>query len=329
MQKAHHQNTTLTLVSALRYGFETVGAQPLLILLPILFDLFFWLGPRMSVQPAFAELLTLFDDPAFTVEMTVAEREVFQEQIISVRDFALEFGSVFNAYALRPFFPFGVPAIFDMLHPGYTPIPASVTEVNSFSAILLPAISATVIGHLGVSLYLALISYQIKHTRLDLAAVWAGLPRFSARLAILLVINTIVYIGFTLISGMLTAFFLVFNLSFMLPIVGTLALGYTGVSCLWMFMLVIDDQCSPIDAMRRGFKLLRQRSTMLSSLAMIVFVSSFVLGSFWGRVPSGSWAMLIGIIGQAIVSTGLIVAAIAYCRSLYFETQPQQVAVTV
>ena len=73
----------LGVIGCLRAGFEVVGRNPWLVGLPVLLDLFLWLGPRLSIEPLVDTLVRMLKmqpiaDPSAARQVTQAT-ELLQE----------------------------------------------------------------------------------------------------------------------------------------------------------------------------------------------------------------------------------------------------------
>ncbi len=72
----------LGLIDTLSSGFKVVQRRPWLILLPILLDLWLWLGPRWSIQPLVDSLLNLWRPESLPADMAAA-MEPYRELVVA------------------------------------------------------------------------------------------------------------------------------------------------------------------------------------------------------------------------------------------------------
>ena len=95
----------LGVVGCLMAGFELIGQRLWLIALPVLLDLFLWLGPRLSVAPLLNEL-------AAFLRVQPAPDVVTATQVMEVTQFLEEMGGRLNLFAFLGNLPFlNVPSL--------------------------------------------------------------------------------------------------------------------------------------------------------------------------------------------------------------------------
>jgi hypothetical protein len=68
--------------------------------------------------------------------------------------------------------------------------------------------------------------------------------------------------------------------------------------------------------MREGFRLTRKTVPGTAVLFLIVLVVSQGLDLVWTVPPESSWMAVIGVIGHAFVTTGLLAATFVYYRDV-------------
>jgi hypothetical protein len=66
------------------------------------------------------------------------------------------------------------------------------------------------------------------------------------------------------------------------------------------------------DAIRSSILLVRQNRLSSAGLLVVAVLISLGLSTIWNMPPSESWARLVGIAGNAFVSTGLVIATFVY-----------------
>jgi len=84
------QNTEqkpLTVIDALSSGFELVLRNPWILILPVLLDLFLWLGPQISAKPLFEQAIPLLDQivPKFTAALPADSMTDLQSNVDSLK----------------------------------------------------------------------------------------------------------------------------------------------------------------------------------------------------------------------------------------------------
>ena len=283
----------------------------MLVAVPLLLDLFLWLGPRLSIEPVLAhagELLTT----ALTAEGTGIE----VSQIQWVRLWLDQMMEQFNLFvALQPGPVIGVPSLMSnptlLIEEGGAswPLPYARPEivVSSTLAALGWSLGLAALG-LGLNaIYVRAVGIAVID---DLAypvdgpdgwiAVWQRIVGFVLSL-ILLFIPIGGIAGFLialvgLISGYIAqvllmtlisfAFFLLFHLLFVVP----------GL---------VQLRRQALQAIRESILLTQGNILSVAGLILLILVVSDGLNVVWRLPEPSSWTMAVGIIGHAFVSAAL------------------------
>jgi hypothetical protein len=283
----------------------------MLIAIPLLLDLFLWLGPRLSIEPVLVragELLTT----ALAAEGTGIE----VSQIQWVRLWLDQMMEQFNLFvALQPGPVIGVPSLMSsptlLIEEGGAswPLPYARPEivVSSALAALGWSLGLAALG-LGLNaIYMRAVGIAVID---DLAypvdgpdgwiAVWQRIGGFVLSL-ILLFIPIGGIAGFLialvgLISGYIAqvllmtlisfAFFLLFHLLFVVP-----------------GLVQLRRQALP--AIRESILLTQGNILSVAGLILLILVVSDGLNVVWRLPEPSSWTMAVGIIGHAFVSAAL------------------------
>ncbi len=142
-KKPHSQPGLIATLSA---GFELTTHHLWLITLPLFLDIFYWLGPRLSVQSLVEESARILrTEPAFS------------ETISQIVDLA----SQINLFTSISIPLIGIPALMSGATPDHTPLSPALMEVESVFIWLLLFVGLSLIGLLLTTTYLGLISYTL------------------------------------------------------------------------------------------------------------------------------------------------------------------------
>ena len=136
----------LGVVDALSAGFELIARHPWVLLIPIMLDLFLWLGPQISAKPFIEQGVSAIsaylpaDPSAETTQNTEALRKV------------LNTANIFGVMAV------GVPSLFGVIPPtdGSTTLP--IFNVDEGSTLVTLLIGLGLLGILITSVYFGLIA---------------------------------------------------------------------------------------------------------------------------------------------------------------------------
>ena len=295
-------------ISSLKSGFDVIANHIAIILLPIFLDLYLWLGPRLKagdlLQPLIAELDSFNaggDAMMIDMQRLTETWELFQE---------------LNLLSLLRTFPIGITSLINGLLPSRTPIgDPSIIEIASSLELIGWLSGLTVIGWVGGGVYFAWVTaLTYREEKRDFA--WAKRAVLQSSLLSLLWIVLIVVVG---VPGML-----VFSLFYIIsPVIAQGVLLFLTFFAMW---LIVPFFFSAHGIFTKGENAFR---SVLSSIKLSRYTlptsSLFVLGVLilsqgfnflWSVPSSGSWMLLIGILGHAYVTTALLAASFVYYRDM-------------
>lgn len=317
-----------SVITCLTSGFELITHAPQLLMLPVVLDLFLWLGPRLSADILFQTL---------AARVGTATSAEMQAVTTTLGKLLTQLAHEYNLFAfLNPGPLLGTPSLMSSKLFLETPLGGRhAIPVPTFSASLGWIVILMIVG-LGISaLYLQQIGRAV------IAYTEAPLPGPISSLRLW---------GQLLQLALLLAFFLGGGVLFTALTVGPLFLlsqGFAGVVMLLFmsfgfFVLMhfiftipgmVQLRHSPFRAMQESILLVRVdfSGTMQLLLLSLVFIQG--LNVVWNLPKPNTWATLVSIAGHAIVSTALTVALfifyqerLTYLRLLQnaFATKPAQ-----
>lgn len=287
-------------MESLSAGFGVVNGQPWVILIPILLDLFYLFGPRVSIAPVVSQFVTT---PTFA------------------RSFGAE--SPASAIALAE-----ETNLLGLLSPGGLTMPTIVptlpglargayTMLDTLSAAVAVGIGALLFGALIGATYQTIIAQQSRDGELSPLDI----PRDSivawARLIALAVLVVIAALLLTLPFGFIAAIarMAVPGLEgLVLAIVGTLAL----VAQLYLYFTsdaILISRAGPIQAIRHSIAVVQTGVWSTLLLAILITASLIGMALLWSALAAqASWGLALAIVGNAYIASGLVAA-----KMLFFQ----------
>jgi hypothetical protein len=297
------------LVPSLANGFNSVSSHIWLIALPVVVDLFLWLGPHFKVkslvQPYIEEL----------IQMPGATTGELSEIVMMTQSIWTTFIDRVNLAAAIRTLPLGVPSLMSGMLPNQTPFGAVVIyEIQSAFEVVSLWMVFVLIGLMLGSLYFNGIARVIngdqrpKELRMF---GWTMMQVFLMTL-ILLVIGALLCIPglvifplllmispgasqFSLIIGIMILIWL------MLPLVFTPHSIFSLRQSAWIAMIT-------------SARLVRRTSYSTGFFFLLAIMISEGMDILWGLPPQSSWMSIIGILGHAFITTSLVAASFVYYR---------------
>ena len=292
--------TRLGVIDALGAGFSTINKKLALVLIPIVLDLFFWLGPRLSV-PAFHVGSPLNGLPADSQSML----EQFEQSVN-----ALTQG--FNGFTLLGI---GVPNLLGSNTDPTSLLGTTVIEVHGKVLFAGLMVAIAIFGLFLTSLYLTLIAQVVRDGRLRWRRLYRVLVYWGRLLLLMLVIGVVavaIILPFAVVS-MLAAqastglwVFMAFLLQgpmYMLLLIFIFAA-----------MAIFVDDARPLVAISRSMAVLTR--SFWSSLGLLVLVATVFLGFpyVWQAIMRNPYGVVLAILGNAYIGTAFATAIMLFYR---------------
>jgi hypothetical protein len=318
----------LGIIDSLSAGYRFLGRRLDLLLVPILLDLLFWLGPRLSVASLFQQV-AIFYRQASTVEGMPTDMADMSQQMATL---LAESGENSNLL--------GVLANSSLLHvpsllAGSAPVSErTVIEVQSPLAALLLLIGFSLLGVLVGVVYMnmlartlpigdgpkplnfgAFVEFVLRH--------WLMILVYVALLVVALIIGSIPITLATALLSLISPFF--GSLIFML-LSGTLLVLFFYLY--FVTTAVVMDNLPVHRAVAQSFVLVR--NNFWGTLGFVVLYNvitlgfAFILANVAAMTPAGTIA---AILSYAYIGSGLAMALLVFYRTRILKQDERLVSV--
>lgn len=328
-QGSEKTNRPIGVLGCLMAGFEMLGHNWWLLALPVLLDLFLWLGPQLSISPLIGELATAIrSQPMPDVE--TARQVMLQAQALD------QIGERFNLLSLLSTVPLlSTPSLLAQHAPGtLSPVGKRIVfvvqdplAIVGWSAALIPA--SLVLGFA----YLNSLANRIQ-------ALWekrkgsgpsitpdaqVGQPAPAGCLLGNVIGKLLRMLLFA--TGLLMIFTLLMPIWSVLVVVATVINQHLGmviqglITGLIIFLLIhlvfvvhgiLLGGRGVLRAVLESIVLTRANFVSAMGLAVITTLVYLGLGFVWSMPPGDSWLLLIGILGNSCIATALIAGTFVF-----------------
>lgn len=293
-------------------GFDVIARHPELIVLPLVLDLFLWLGPRLSIAPILRDLQTVMSQ-VILADVTVPEiasNYALVEQVLE------ELSQGFNLFAmLNPGPLLGVPVLMPSQLSAASPLGTQpALEVASFLMMLVWLALLAALG-LGLSaLYLRAVGLDVideTESQLPgprtLLTVWRQFLEFALFIFMVFLVFSIALSLFATLVGLLS-----FTLAgLMMTLASSMAL-FVGLHLLFTIPGIVLLRRRLFHAMKESLLLTRGDFLNVIFLLGLIFVISRGLNVVWTLPAPDSWTTMVGLVGHAFVSTALTAALFVF-----------------
>jgi len=291
-------------------GFNTVAGKVYLILLPLLVDLFLWLGPKLRIY----ELLKPFITELSATMTRIAPKEML-EAVEATAALYSEFLANFNLFTAIRTLPVGVPSLLARMSTLSAPL-------DLVGVLETPSIRAA-IGIFGV---LVLLGFFLGTLYFDAVArkSFEEPSKFSWKKIFTAYLQSLVFFLIIIVLLLMASAPILIMTSIFSLINAALA-----QFVLIMLLFLVMWMALPLFFSPHGIFSLEQKAvpSILMSIRMVRFflpgTSMFIIfcilisegfNMLWVLPGSDSWLLALGIGGHAFVVTGLLSASFLYYR---------------
>jgi hypothetical protein len=287
------------IIDSLSAGFGVVNEQPWIILLPVVLDLFFLFGPRVSIAPVVSQIVTR---PQFV--------QTFGADVTAP---AIAFAEEANLLGLLSAGGLTLPTIVPVLGLAR----GSYTMLDSGGAVALLALASVLLGAFVGCIYRAILAQQVQDGELSALRLPAETVVAWYRIVILSVVVCVVAFLVMLPLAFIAAVASLVT-SAAMPVMSALVATLVLAAQLYLFFIpnaIFMNQVGPIQAIRRGAAVIHAGVWSALTLAILVTVITIGMSQIWILLASqASWGLALGIVGNAYIASGLVAASMLFYR---------------
>lgn len=300
-------------IDTLSAGYGIVNQQIWIILIPILLDLFLWLGPQVSVSPLVGQALTQWDVlPGLTSEQVGSLEQVRQS--------ALDAADQWSILSLLSPPLVWVPSL-AVLIGGRGPFQL----VDNVGAGLALGLTALVLGLILGCTYYALLAQQVRDGAISPlrvpGCIWRAWRRLIGLALALAVLGML--LGLPLL-------FMVAGAALVSPVLASFGIAFLAMALVWMQLYlffatdaIFVSQVGPLLAIRRSVMLMRGHLWPALLLIMLTGVIVLGLSQIWVFLATSLPGAVVGILANAYVASGLVAASMVFYQERIGKREDQ------
>jgi hypothetical protein len=298
------------IVASLTAGFDAVATHITTIILPVLFDMILWIGPRVRIEVFLDSLITEWNNLA-------KENAIPAQTIQQAGTFWNLLAERANLTSLARTFPIGISSLMASQFSADTPFgKATSIETGSILSMFGWIILFTLVGWILGGLFY----YQVARVALKRGnpAQIISLPHAMFQSVVL----SGLWLALAMIAS-LPVVLLLMVLAFISTAVAQFFSLVLGVLVIWLLLPVYFSAHgiftygqNAFNSIMQSLRLVRFTMPSLSLFAIGMVIISQGLAYLWRIPSSNTWFMLIGIVGHAFISTSLLAASFIHYRDL-------------
>ncbi|MGB3715112.1 MAG: hypothetical protein WA996_11850 [Candidatus Promineifilaceae bacterium] len=292
-------------IATITAGFELTTSHPWLIAFPILIDLFFWLGPRLSIEQLVERSQRILaTDPGLSGMV---------EQIS-------ELSASYNLFTALSVPLVGVPALMSGASPESTPLAPAIFGLNDTTAFIGLFIALTLVGLLLTAIYFSLIALVLRPGKDGAISALMKLVAFMKSTVVAWI--RLVILGIFLMVTILIIMLPLLPLAYMVALLSqglglmVIMLGIViVVTYLSMSVPSIITDHRPVGvSVVHSVKIVRRYLLPTMNLLLLVVLIGWGTNLLWHMADAGNWLTLVSIAGHGFVSTALVSSIFIFYR---------------
>lgn len=309
MQKKERTTPLPGIWQTIAAGFDFTSKHLWLILLPVLLDSFFWLGPRLSGRLIIERFVSLLPTDQALLDLN--------SQLLAIAPRT----NLFTSLSVPLL---GIPALMVGATPVKTPLPTQIVELNSVVAWMGLFLLFSLLGLLLTAVYYTLIAQNLQragaaNTPLSGLALISRMAKVWLRLIGLSVM--VVIMGLALFIPLLPISLV---LGFISTVLAALVLFLGPVIMMWVVIYLFFVPFglawhgrSLFQTAVESLKLVRLHIIPTLGMLLALLIIRNLLSMVLLIADDGSWLTLAGMVGHAFVMTSLVAATFIFYRDRY------------
>jgi hypothetical protein len=294
------------LFTTLMQGMNIIAGNIILILIPVMMDIFLWLGPHLSVKG----LLQVSINHA--INQIPADFPDLSNSLSAIKTTWENVGDLNLFSALRSI-PVGVPSLMFGTLSVKSPIGSStILSITSPKIATLFALGIFLLGTLfGAIFYnsIARVTSPEKRKTSVQLVFWQALQCLMLFIAMLVALMIIL-----IPVGVFTQFISLISPDFM-----NVALIVVGIFILWLLLPLVFsahgifvEHWNFMQSILISIRMVRFYLPGTGLFILISLLINYGLNLLWNSPPIDSWVLLIGILGHAFIASALLAATFLY-----------------
>ena len=293
------------LIPSIVEGFNAIASHIYIILFPILFDILLWFGPMIRVKNLI--LPVVLDASELSSSAYGQDGQMILETSKQMWTSLLERFNLF--FSLRTY-PVGVPSLLLSKSVMKNPLGViSIVEIQSSSIAFWILVGCSILGIILGCLYYALIANVTTDSMKTFKL--SSLLKQTAQIVIL---SLILIAALFILS--IPAICLISSLVLFIPSLGEIPVMLFGFVLVWILLPlafsphgVFAGQLKATTSIANSIRLVRSLMSATGIFFILVILLGYGLDVLWATPEANNWMLLVGIVGHAFISSGLIAAS--------------------
>ena len=296
------------ILNSIKAGFDIIATHITAILLPLLLNLFLWLGPRLRMDALFnsvkTDVISVWKTSGIPAQDIQSAMDLYEKTIPRI-----------NLFWIFHTIPIGISSLFLPQRISQTPLGNPAIWQVSAASLLGWIFFLTLFGWIGGSLYFRSVAWLAMANE---DAQLLSVPRAIAQTILISISWGILSVFIGVPVFLVLALVLQFS-----AFIANLLVLFLSLASMWVIVPlffwphgVFIKQQNVITSILSSVQMMRFTLPTSSLFVLTVFLLTFGLNFLWSIPPENSWMTLIGIFGQSFVATALLASSFVYYRDM-------------
>ncbi len=311
----------LGVIESLQQGFTFLNHHLWLIALPIILDVFLWLGPRLSVSTLMDRFVgALFSQPDLPQEFAT-NFEVASESLKGL-------GVNYNLLSLLAGPLTGLPSLFARLDFRSLSSPhGGMIDLTSWQLVVMWLLILIPVGILIGSFWLTHVVFSLRSERFLSRAFFSRWGWIWLNINLYFIVLFVAIVLFSLLVGAVGAIFLLLFGTIgaaLFSVLWVLFIGFSIWLSIGLYFVVTAislDGVNLASAVWRSLNVVGRNA--LSTLGFLILVLLLMEGfsRIWMQLSAQTWGVVLSIIGNAYLGAAIVAASFLFYQSRYHYWQ--------
>ena len=296
------------IINSIKAGFDTIATHITAILLPLLFNLFLWLGPRLRIDAFFNSIkggvISIWKTGGIPAADIQQAMDLYENTIPRI-----------NLFWLFRTIPIGISSLLLPRDVSQTPLGSPAILQVSAVSLLGWIFIITLAGWVGGGLYFRSVAWLATANKDDR-------PMRVSRAIVQTILVSIVW-GIFSVMILVPVFLVLAVLLQFSAIIANLFVLFLSLASMWVIVPlffwphgIFLKQQNFFTSILSSVQMARFTLPTSSMFVLTVFLLAFGLNFLWSIPPENSWMTLLGIFGHAFVTTALLAGSFIYYRDM-------------
>lgn len=294
------------IIKPIRAGFSITANHLSLLLLPILIDLWVWLGIHLTLKTQMTLFIGQIQNLLSLPDSQLADMKQLLGEVLVDR---------FNIVTALRTFPVGIPSMMSALSPIKTPFgqPVSI-DLGSLGFGFVWFLTLSIVGIALGTLYYLIVAETVLNNEPDLVSAIKNWPWAFRQVLSLTLVWVGIGIAISIPFGCIIPIFSVGSFSQFVIFIYLAIIAWIFYPLLLSAHGIFVNHDRMFVSFKKSIQLSRLTLPSTTIFLLFVLLISQGLSIVWGWPAEDSWVMVIGLVGHAFVTTGLLAASFLYYR---------------